>query len=430
MNTLTLLLFGNGSFRNHGCEAIARGTIVILQRAFGDSIRLVYAAHNSEKACAEDTSLLGNDNIIPVPFIIPFSKYSKAWFEYQSNRFFNTKFSSAFRHLRDVISQASVVISISGDNYSLDYGYPEPFVQFDRLVIKHQKPLFYWGASIGPFSTDPCYERKMQKHLQKVTAILAREYGTVSYLYSLGITKNVHLVADPAFAMSAVKPDHRRFMLDRENFVGVNFSTTVARLLLPGQRESDPSSKWSSILDHTSKEFKQICNKYAEIAASLMKLFDENLVFVPHVTGGQHCDYKFLNYIADLLRDQGFTRPLVVPDNLTAPEYKWIISQARVFIGARTHSTIAAFSSGVPTISLAYSLKARGLTQDMYGTNEFCIEGSKVTPEKVSDLVKILLANEQRYRNHLVQKAQVMTERAFLAGKILADFVERSLRQL
>lgn len=426
----TFLLVGNGSFRNHGCEAIARGTIEILERTFGSTIQIIYAAHDSLQACIEDTSCLKRNNIIPVPFLIPFSKYSRVWIEYQSNRFFNTEFAASFRHLNDIITRTSVALSIGGDNYSLDYGYPERFVQFDRLVLRQQKPLVYWCSSVGSFSTDPRYERKMRKHLSRVTAILAWESGTISYLRSLGITKNVHLVADPGFVMSAVRPDPTRFKLDREKYLAINFSTTVGRLALTSQRESDPFAEWTSLLNQSSHEYEQVCRRYTDIVVPLMKLFDENLVFVPHVTGGPHCDYVFLSHIADLLEARGFARPLVAPDNLTAPEYKWIISQARLFIGARTHSTIAAFSSGVPTISLAYSLKARGLTQDMYGTDEFCISGATVKPERILGLVKILLEHEQEYRIRLEHQAQVMTKRAFLAGTILADIVDCLLRQL
>ena len=417
------LLAGNGSFRNHGCEAIARGTIRILKHTFGFSTRINYAAHDSRQACIEDTSWLGYENIEPMPFLLPFRKYSKVWIEYQSNRFFHTAFPMAFKHLCDVMAQADAVLSIGGDNYSLDYGYPERFVQFDRLVLKHHKPLVYWCSSVGPFSADPKYERKMKAHFGKVTAILARESGTVAYLKSLGITDNVYLVADPGFVMDAVKPDPVRFTLDRKDFIGVNFSTTVGRLSFSGQRESDPSANWSALLNQTTDAYEQVCRKYADIAAPLMEIFDNNLAFVPHVTGGPHCDYMFMSRIADILEARGFPRPLVVPDNLTAPEYKWVIAQARIFIGARTHSTIAAFSSGIPTISLAYSLKARGLTKDMYGTDRFCIGGRDVNPERVLSLVQVLLSEGESFRERLKQQAHIMSERAFSAGKILADVI-------
>jgi polysaccharide pyruvyl transferase WcaK-like protein len=58
---------------------------------------------------------------------------------------------------------------------------------------------------------------------------------------------------------------------------------------------------------------------------------------------------------------------LPVPGNIGARQVKWVISKCRYFIGARTHATVAAFSTGVPTISIAYSKKARGINRDIFG---------------------------------------------------------------
>ena len=41
-----------------------------------------------------------------------------------------------------------------------------------------------------------------------------------------------------------------------------------------------------------------------------------------------------------------------------------------MFIGARTHATIAAYSSCVPTLVVGYSIKARGIAKDLFGTDE------------------------------------------------------------
>ena len=37
--------------------------------------------------------------------------------------------------------------------------------------------------------------------------------------------------------------------------------------------------------------------------------------------------------------------------------------------GARTHAVIAAYSSGVPTLALGYSVKAKGLAEDIFGVD-------------------------------------------------------------
>ena len=65
----------------------------------------------------------------------------------------------------------------------------------------------------------------------------------------------------------------------------------------------------------------------------------------------------------------------------------------RAFAGARTHATIAAISSCVPTLSLAYSRKARGLNQDVFGSQEYCVQPSEITPGGIAERMANLLAN-------------------------------------
>ena len=51
-------------------------------------------------------------------------------------------------------------------------------------------------------------------------------------------------------------------------------------------------------------------------------------------------------------------------------QLKDIISHCEFFIGARTHATIAAYSTGIPTLVVGYSVKARGIARDLFGTEE------------------------------------------------------------
>ena len=51
-------------------------------------------------------------------------------------------------------------------------------------------------------------------------------------------------------------------------------------------------------------------------------------------------------------------------------ELKGYIARCRFFVGARTHATIAAYSSCVPTLVLGYSVKSRGIAIDLFGTDD------------------------------------------------------------
>ena len=74
-------------------------------------------------------------------------------------------------------------------------------------------------------------------------------------------------------------------------------------------------------------------------------------------------------------------------DDHNCMQQKYIISQCRFFVGARTHSTIAAYSTCVPTLVVGYSVKARGIARDLFGDeNNYIIPVQELKQE--DDLLK------------------------------------------
>ena len=91
-------------------------------------------------------------------------------------------------------------------------------------------------------------------------------------------------------------------------------------------------------------------------------------------------------------------------------------------MGARTHATIAALSSGVPTLSLAYSRKAYGINQDLFGSQEFCLDGADLAVSgKVAARVQAMLAAADAIRQRLREKLPEVIRRAYAAGPRLRD---------
>lgn len=87
-----------------------------------------------------------------------------------------------------------------------------------------------------------------------------------------------------------------------------------------------------------------------------------------------------------------------------------------VFAGARTHSTIAALSSGVPTLSFAYSIKATGINRDLFGHTDYCRGPLNLNTEAVSDRIESILNDsntiKKNYQNrsHRYGKLDLMPE--------------------
>ena len=50
-----------------------------------------------------------------------------------------------------------------------------------------------------------------------------------------------------------------------------------------------------------------------------------------------------------------------------------------MFVGARTHATIAAYSSSVPVMVLGYSIKSKGIAEDLFGEPKLVLDKSELS---------------------------------------------------
>ena len=94
-------------------------------------------------------------------------------------------------------------------------------------------------------------------------------------------------------------------------------------------------------------------------------------------------------------------------------ELKGYIARCRFFIGARTHATIAAYSSCVPTLVVGYSVKSKGIATDLFGTDEkYVIPVQQFTKQDdLTESFRWIMENEVEIRNNLKQ-----TIKAYIAN--------------
>ena len=103
-------------------------------------------------------------------------------------------------------------------------------------------------------------------------------------------------------------------------------------------------------------------------------------------------------------------------------QLKHLISQCRLFIGARTHATIAAYSTGIPTLVVGYSVKSRGIAMDLFGTNErYVLPIQQLRePEELIGAYHWLEDNADNIRMRLQEVIPVCKEKA-RQGKVYLD---------
>ena len=194
-------LTGHRTFSNRGCEAIVRSTAEILREQFGD-IELLVPSLSIAKDHAQwpEADSLGL-KFVPA-YLPPVSRY---WAHLQRLPIPALKKAGwpfpISRWLRRTLASVDCVLSIGGDNYSLDYLLPSLLMGIDRCAMRLGKPVVLWGASVGPFDQEPHFLPVIRCHLERMAFIAARESVTVEYLTKLGLGNRVVPVADPAFAL-------------------------------------------------------------------------------------------------------------------------------------------------------------------------------------------------------------------------------------
>lgn len=403
-----ILLTGVGPYRNRGCEAIVRGTMEILRHEFGPEINVRAGVIGSRATVAAQiaSEIDPAVNSFALSNKLEGARWSSGWFIQKANQHLGTALYPHLKDLKEPAKSATVVLEVGGDHYSLDYGKPTYYMAMDRFLQSRGVPVVLWGASVGPFDADPAFAPRMFNHLRSLSAIFVRESDSYNYLRANGVVENVHLIADPAFVMKPVEPPPGKVGFDLPvGAIGINLSQMVA--FYRGQRPADVDLK----------EWQNCCVELVKSAAVLKR----PILLIPHVGSSEpdNSDFGLLNSVCQAVSGKVPVPVQVLPDGLNAAELKWIIARCAVFAGARTHSTIAALSSGVPTLSIAYSLKAKGINRDIYGHLENCIHVANLTSGNFTEGLRVLLDNEVAIRNQLQSRIPELQIAAFKAGAIL-----------
>ena len=323
-------LFFTGGSGNRGCEAIVRGTKEILT----NQELVVYSSNLQEEVES------GLNEVIKCRSLncgrAGRISHILCWFSYH---FGNQKLQvrELYPQFFKSIKKEDSYFVIGGDVYC--YEKPSIYYRVNEILRNNKKIL--WGCSIEPDSIDD----EMKKDLQGYDLIYARESITYDGLVSHGITKNVKLYPDPAFKMKMKEvslPEGFRV----ENTIGINISPLITNL---EQGKGITIKNYEKVIDY------------------ILKDTNCTIALIPHVIWKSSDDREALKVLYDKYKN---SRRVIMVEAFSAEKIKYIISKCRFLIAARTHASIAGYSTGVPTLVVGYSVKARGIAKDIFGEYE------------------------------------------------------------
>lgn len=374
-------LFNHSGCLNHGCEAILRGTINIIG-SFDKNAEFIVSSYNAES----DNSISSvKSNQFILKELTNFEK-AIAYLELKIKKSEKYALRKMYSSVVEQAKDCDVCLSIGGDTYC--YGDNSGIQVLTEELKKTGKKVILWGASIGE---DDITEDKL-KNLGVFDAVFARESLTYNLLKEKNANKNLFMFADPAFCMEREENVQLPDGFVKENTIGINVSPLIEK--------------------YNPKLF--------DIVRDFIRYLLENttlkILLVPHVVENNNNDYDYMLPYIKHFENTG--RVAILPPDLNAMQYKGYIAKTRFFIGARTHSTIAAYSSGVPTFVLGYSVKSKGIAMDIFGNDDYVID---VKDMKNSDVLingfNILLNEEKAIKENLMRKIPFQIRSAMQMGE-------------
>ena len=363
-----------------------------------------------------------DQTITSFPLATKVPRWSREWWEDQARRRLGLPLAGCNRRILPELRHAAAVLQVGGDNYSLDYGIPDKFMEMDRVVQRRRVPLVLWGASVGPFDAEPEFAPRMFKHLDSFDAVLVRESASFQYLRDNGVSRNLHLVADPAFLMPPAEPNHALCQSLPAEFIGVNVSPLIARTYSRLKKQA-----W----EMTPADIVPWLKCCAGFVSEVVSRTGLPVVLIPHVESAldNNNDYLFMQNVMAHLDDTSRNTVSCLPVGLNASELKWVIARSKIFVGARTHSTIAAMSSSVPTLSIGYSLKARGINRDIFGCLDYCMDARELDPGEAARVVERMLGQRGHIHDDMNARLPDIKAAAGQAGTILRSVIAERGKQ-
>lgn len=374
----SILLYNHGGCENRGCEAIVRSTSELFSREAGAHVRLASAQPEYDRGVGLDAiERITPDRISP----------------YSARRLINSvgfrlgmprEHEVARRHapVIDAGKRSDVCLSVGGDTYC--YGPQEHLRVINGRLKRAGKALVLWGCSVEPDSL----KGEQLLDLAQYDLIVARESITLEALLQKGMPARGW--CDPAFLLRS-----EELPLPRGFREGATIGVNVSPLILSRAKDSDAAME-----------------AFVGLIRHILDSGEDSVALIPHVTWAHDSDMNALCRLK--ARFEGEERVLLLPGDLNAMQYKGMIARLRALVTARTHASIAGYSTGVPTLVIGYSVKARGIARDLFGGEEgHLIPVQELAgAEELIEACDALLAREKEERAFLARR---LTE--YMSGK-------------
>lgn len=392
---MKIMIYQHQSSYNHGCEALVYTISKQIKDLYPESSVVVQSFYKNED---EEFSFPSVDRFIQNTQWL--QRFTLPWLIYQLDRRIlnNKNIQEAFMYCKpcyEFSKKADVCIAIGGDTYCYNKG--KEHWPLERKMRKLGKKMMLWGCSIEPEDVPG----EMAEHLSNFDVITVRDPISYQALIDNHVDTKIIRCADPAFLLpieECILPDG----WEPGKMIGLNFSPMVMGNIA---EKDGPRHAIDGLIEH------------------ILDSTDDKIILIPHVRISFTDDMDELKRIYD---KYSYTKRVLIIDDksLNARQLKYIISKCKILVGARTHATIAAYSTCVPTLAIGYSVKARGIARDLFGSEEGKIISIKTMDNQtLIDIFDGIYNNLDREREYLKKIIPDYSKKALLSGNAVKELI-------
>lgn len=308
---------------------------------------------------------------------------------------------------RELVKRCDFVLDIGeGDSFADIYGFKRFFYHWvaKNIVVSLGKPLILSPQTIGPF--DGFLTRLMAKQImRRCRKIFARDQLSSDYLKSLSIKKNIEEAIDVAFCL----PFESIPKEQGATKIGINVSGLLFNGGYTGNNQFGLSIDYQatirSLIEYFTKETKSIIYLVPHVLEPDMPVEDDTAA-------------------SQLLAKQ-YPNLRLAPKFTSPSEAKSFIAQMDYFVGARMHACIAAFSSGVAVVPMAYSRKFNGL----FGTLGYLMiaDCKSDNTEVVISKIKQGFHSREQLKENIASSKSLVDKRLSIYRAAIRESIEQSL---
>jgi len=327
----------------------------------------------------------------------------------------NSSFKDVIKHIvkfkqtrRDltIFRKADYMLDLGqGDSFSDIYGKGRFDTIFKSYVLaqKYKIPFCVLPQTIGPYKD--CKIRECAtKGINNARCVLVRDKQSFDYTKQLLPDKEVNEIIDVAFYLPYIRKQFSKEYIH----VGLNISS----LLWNGGYTRDNQF---GLKDDYQKVIRNIIDFFLAIP-------NVKLHLIPHVVDSERSIENDYEVSFDLCEEYQNEHLVLAPLFLDPVIAKSYIAGMDFFMGARMHATIAAFSSGVPVVPMAYSRKFNGLFEDTLQYHHLVDLKTMVCADILNIVTESFNDREILKREIIHQQETTIVERREMLDRKLSKF--------